>query len=54
MEGLKYCASKGFAVAGTEYSTAGECFCGNALSSLEKLDEQRRAQRPPSSLIASA
>lgn len=34
---VAYCAAKGFAVAGTEYG--GECFCGNALSPLEKLDE---------------
>jgi hypothetical protein len=34
---VDYCAAKGFAVAGTEYG--GECFCGNSLSPLEKLDD---------------
>ncbi|AEO69191.1 uncharacterized protein THITE_2119320 [Thermothielavioides terrestris NRRL 8126] len=34
---VNYCASKGFSIAGTEYG--GECYCGNGLSSLDKLDE---------------
>jgi hypothetical protein len=34
---VTYCASKGFSVAGTEFG--GECFCGNGLSPLEKLDD---------------
>lgn len=36
---VNYCASEGFSIAGTEYG--GECFCGNSLSSLEKLDESK-------------
>jgi hypothetical protein len=34
---VDHCASKGFAIAGTEYG--GECFCGNALTPPEKLDD---------------
>jgi hypothetical protein len=34
---VAYCESKGFSVAGTEHG--GECFCGNGLSPLEKLDD---------------
>ncbi|KAK4039684.1 hypothetical protein C8A01DRAFT_46869 [Parachaetomium inaequale] len=36
-----YCASKGFAIAGTEYG--GECFCGDSLAPLEKLDDAKCA-----------
>lgn len=36
---VEYCASNGFAIAGTEY--AGECFCGNSLGGAEKLDESK-------------
>jgi hypothetical protein len=36
---VNYCASKGFSIAGTEYG--GECYCGNNLSTLEKLDESK-------------
>ncbi|KXX79540.1 WSC domain-containing protein 1 [Madurella mycetomatis] len=36
---VNYCASKGFSIAGTEYG--GECFCGNNLSTVEKLDESQ-------------
>jgi hypothetical protein len=35
---VNYCASKGFAVAGTEYG--GECYCGNSLSPLEKIGDE--------------
>ncbi|EAQ91051.1 hypothetical protein CHGG_02986 [Chaetomium globosum CBS 148.51] len=38
---VDYCSAKGFAVAGTEYG--GECFCGNSLSPLEKLDDAKCA-----------
>ncbi|KAK4123484.1 WSC-domain-containing protein [Parathielavia appendiculata] len=38
---VEYCASKGFSVAGTEYG--GECYCGNSLSPLEKIDESKCA-----------
>lgn len=38
---VDYCASKGFSVAGTEYG--GECYCGNQLSTLEKLDDAKCA-----------
>jgi hypothetical protein len=36
---VNYCASKGFSVAATEYG--GECFCGNSLTTAEKLDESK-------------
>ncbi|KAH6849794.1 hypothetical protein B0I37DRAFT_97008 [Chaetomium sp. MPI-CAGE-AT-0009] len=36
---VDYCASKGFAIAGTEYG--GECFCGNTLTATEKLDDAK-------------
>lgn len=39
---VTYCASKGFRLAGTEYG--GECFCGNGLAPLEKLDESKCAK----------
>jgi hypothetical protein len=38
---VNYCASKGFSIAGTEYG--GECYCGNSLSPLEKLDDDKCA-----------
>ncbi|KAM7196010.1 protein of unknown function (DUF1996) domain containing protein [Naviculisporaceae sp. PSN 640] len=34
---VEYCASKGFSAAGTEYG--GQCYCGNALSKVEKIPE---------------
>jgi len=36
---VNYCASKGFSIAGSQYG--GECFCGNELSTVEKLDESK-------------
>lgn len=37
---VKYCASQGFSIAGTEYG--GECFCGDSLAAAsEKLDESK-------------
>ncbi|KAK4106431.1 WSC-domain-containing protein [Parathielavia hyrcaniae] len=38
---VEYCASKGFSMAGTEYG--GECYCGDSLSPLEKIDESKCA-----------
>jgi len=35
---IAFCSSRGFSIAGTEY--AGECFCGNELTSLQ-LDESK-------------
>ncbi|KAJ4304324.1 hypothetical protein N0V88_001937 [Collariella sp. IMI 366227] len=40
---VNYCASKGFAVAGTEYG--GECYCGNSISTAEKLDDKECAMK---------
>ncbi|KAK0630685.1 hypothetical protein B0T17DRAFT_616304 [Bombardia bombarda] len=34
---VTYCASKGWAIAGTEYG--GQCYCGNSLTTVEKLAE---------------
>jgi hypothetical protein len=36
---VDHCSSKGFSVAGTEYG--GECFCGNSLTTVQKLDESK-------------
>lgn len=36
---VAHCSSKGFSVAGTEYG--GECYCGNELSKVEKLDDSK-------------
>jgi hypothetical protein len=36
---IEYCNSKGFSIAGTQYG--GECFCGNSLSTIEKLDDSK-------------
>ncbi|KAK4222198.1 hypothetical protein QBC38DRAFT_513108 [Podospora fimiseda] len=36
---VNFCSEKGFSVAGTEYG--GECYCGNALNKLEKLDDSK-------------
>jgi len=36
---VNHCASKGFSIAGTEYG--GECFCGNSLTKIEKLSEDK-------------
>ncbi|KAK0623353.1 hypothetical protein B0T14DRAFT_392225, partial [Immersiella caudata] len=36
---VEYCDSKGFSIAGTQYG--GECFCGNSLSTIEKLDDSK-------------
>ncbi|KAK4650251.1 hypothetical protein QC762_705760 [Podospora pseudocomata] len=36
---VEYCSSKGFSVAGTEYG--GECYCGNSLNIVEKLDDSK-------------
>ncbi|KAL2135440.1 hypothetical protein VTI74DRAFT_8542 [Chaetomium olivicolor] len=40
---VNYCASKGFSIAGTEYG--GECYCGNSISPLEKLDDKECAMK---------
>ena len=39
---VTYCASKGFSLAGTEYG--GECFCGNSIAPLEKIDDSKCAK----------
>lgn len=36
---VNFCNSRGFSVAGTEYG--GECYCGNGLNKLEKLDDSK-------------
>ncbi|KAK3996051.1 hypothetical protein QBC44DRAFT_319064 [Cladorrhinum sp. PSN332] len=36
---VNFCSEKGFSVAGTEYG--GECYCGNGLNKLEKLDDSK-------------
>ncbi|KAK1835076.1 hypothetical protein QBC39DRAFT_170053 [Podospora conica] len=36
---VKHCADKGFSAAGTQYG--GECFCGNALSKVDKIAEDK-------------
>lgn len=36
---VDYCSSKGFSVAGSEYG--GECYCGNSLNVVEKLDDAK-------------
>ncbi|TVY35595.1 WSC domain-containing protein [Lachnellula subtilissima] len=38
---VAYCAQAGYSMAGTEYG--GQCFCGNSLSTVSKLDDSRCA-----------
>ncbi|TVY62784.1 WSC domain-containing protein [Lachnellula suecica] len=38
---VSYCAARGFSMAGTEYG--GQCFCGNSMSTVTKLDDSKCA-----------